>query len=451
MKIERSVSFFLRFASFACLLGYSTIAYLSRQTNSVDLLFFLTVSLVCAVLSFLVVWQYQGRQQEIPFFWILASAIIFRVTGIIGDPFLEDDFYRYLWDGYRMAETGDPYSLAPSWYFASNDIPQQFEQILSAINYPDIATVYGPLSQWVFAAAYQLAPGAVWPLQMVTALSDIGVLLILRSISRSNLLLLYAWCPLLIKEFAFTAHPDALAIFLAMAAFRSQLSGRAAITGTCLALATGVKVFALLLLPFLLLYNKRWQQSLITLLCYLLTMALFSWQFGTLEIWYPQGLRAMAESWLFNSPFYYWLTPVFGFPAIKLIFLVGFSVLFSRYFVVTQRTQSDFPADFRASIRIRGDWIYGIFLLCSPVINPWYFAWVLPFAVLYPTRWAWTASVTLLLSYATATNLVNSGGMEPALDLYSLSPGLLSVEFGLIAFAYLWDWYRPLVREPTTG
>ena len=53
----------------------------------------------------------------------------------------------------------------------------------------------------------------------------------------------------------------------------------------------------------------------------------------------------------------------------------------------------------------RGDWIYGLFLFAAPVINPWYALWLLPFAAIYPSLWAWTASWALFLSYITGLNL----------------------------------------------
>ena len=52
-----------------------------------------------------------------------------------------------------------------------------------------------------------------------------------------------------------------------------------------------------------------------------------------------------------------------------------------------------------------GDRLYGLLLLLSPVVNPWYLLWLLPFAAIRPSPWAWTASVAVLLSYATGLNL----------------------------------------------
>jgi len=157
--------------------------------------------------------------------WLLAFALLFRLLGVLTFPVLEDDFYRYLWDGRMFAQTGSPYGVVPADFFQSINLTERFETILDGINHPDVATIYGPTLQLVFGLSYQLAPGAVWPLQCVFALADVAVLLILLKFvapdSRSHLVCwsLYAWSPLLIKEFATTAHPDVLGALFVVIAF----------------------------------------------------------------------------------------------------------------------------------------------------------------------------------------------------------------------------------------
>ena len=82
----------------------------------------------------------------------------------------------------------------------------------------------------------------------------------------------------------------------------------------------------------------------------------------------------------------------------------------------------------------RGDWIYGGFLALWPVVNAWYLLWLLPFAAIRPSAWAWTASVVVLLSYVTGLNLDNLQ-MEPFGHPFWVRP----VEYGLIALAMLYD------------
>jgi alpha-1,6-mannosyltransferase len=73
-------------------------------------------------------------------------------------------------------------------------------------------------------------------------------------------------------------------------------------------------------------------------------------------------------------------------------------------------------------------------LLCAPVVNAWYLVWLLPFAVIYPSRWAWVASVSVLLSYAVGLNLAGS-----SLGAYELPVWIITLEYGVILLALLID------------
>jgi len=81
----------------------------SQQRGGVSLATLLTV-LAVAWAATLLAWHkadaWPGAASRI-WFW----AIVFRLFGLFGQPVLEDDYFRYLWDGYRMATKADPYSL----------------------------------------------------------------------------------------------------------------------------------------------------------------------------------------------------------------------------------------------------------------------------------------------------------------------------------------------------
>lgn len=422
--------------------SYLAIADLSHRPGAYALPGFLLLSLLIVSLSVSIVFHFQRCNKKISFTYILFTAIAFRLIGCSGYPLFEDDFYRYLWDGFQMATHGDPYSLAPAHYF-DQDVPELFEEILSGINFPNIATVYGPVCQWLFALAYKLSPGAVWPLQAIAALADIGVLCLLRAMTRHNALLLYAWCPLLIKEFAMTAHPDIVAVLFAMIALYASQRAWPLLVGVALALAVATKVFAILLLPFLLLTHRNIRHIASVLSGFLLVMALITWSFGTLDIWVPAGLRAMAESWLFNAPLYALLVVFLPFSWVKAVLLTAF--LAGSLIALIRVNNKAFQQSELPSTQLRGDWLFAGFLLCLPVVNPWYFAWLLPFAVLYPTRWVWCGSLTVLLSY-----WISTGAADPTQGQQWISTTVLLLECGVILIAVAMDVLNPMKREVTS-
>ena len=83
-------------------------------------------------------------------------------------------------------------------------------------------------------------------------LFDLCTIGLLLRLAPARAVLLYAWCPLVVKEIAFTAHPDGVAVCLLLAAVVLAQRDRFRGAAMCLALAVGAKVLALLLVPFVL-------------------------------------------------------------------------------------------------------------------------------------------------------------------------------------------------------
>jgi len=405
----------------------STSAYLymannSRHYGDFELLQLLLLSVFCAGLSFWVWYVHVRQQQEINLIILLSFTALFRIIGGFTFPILEDDFYRYLWDARSTVEFGSPYLAAPADFFIDETLSYRFEHILDGINYPTVETIYGPSCQWLFALAYAISPGEIWPLKALLGIADMGLILLLLRLAQPNSVLLYAWSPLVIKEFVVTAHPDVLGALLIVSSLLLTNRRHWASLGVCMALACGVKIFAVLLLPFLLRFEwKAW-------LSFFVTAALIAQPFGIKEAWFPGGLSAMGSSWLFNAPLYIladvtvgrWVSVL----AVKLALLGAFSIASATYLIIYLKKGRDVVAH----QELRGDLLYFGLFLCAPVFNAWYLVWLLPFAVLRPSIWAWALSITILLSYATGINLSNSG-LEP----YQHWPSIVALEFLPIA------------------
>lgn len=412
----------LIFAGICSALAYSFLAVRTQGFNQPGLLEFLILSVACALLTFIVVGRHHARQIQVSIPIMLAFAVLFRLIGLLGLPIFEDDFFRYLWDGRMLVETGSPYGIAPAEFFGTELLDERFEDILGQINHPHIATVYGPFCQWIFGLAYLISPGNIWPLQLIFALADLAIILMLLKLAKPNWVLLYAWSPLLIKETAFTAHPDVIGAAMVLGAVLLLKRDRWLLAAILLALAAASKVFALILVPFLLgLRIRAW-------LVFSVTALLVALPFGVLMAWKPEGLTAMADSWLFNAPLYFFFWQWLPIGVIKITLMGVFAVLWFAYLA---KTLLGPEPSFRA------DWLFGIFFLCVPVLNAWYLVWLLPFAVIYPTATAWAASVSILLAYGIGLNLPGSG-LEP----YQQPVALLIIEFLIIAAAFVWDIWR---------
>lgn len=372
-------------------------------------------------------WYYYWQSRISPSITlILVFALLFRMIGMTIFPVLEDDFYRYLWDGRALIEYGTPYGVAPSEYFTNDSLDPAFENILSNINNPDIPTIYGPFLAWIFALAYLISPGELWPIKALFVFADAIAILILVSLMFShNLkptsLILYAWSPLILKESIITAHPDIIGVLFMMLALLLTQKKHFYWAAVAIALAVASKVFAIIIAPLLLgLFWRRW--VVFVIVCISVALPL-----GLADAWIPEGLTAMASSWLFNAPLYSLLQPYFSITTIKGILVVIFAMAWLTVFFRKSLKQEP--------LRIKGDILFGLFFLCIPVLNPWYLVWFLPFAVIHPSCWVWVASLSvLLLSYVSGINLDQKNG------LYNHPHLILAAEFGAIAIAAAIDY-----------
>ena len=414
-----------------CALGYAALAVLARQPGEPDLPAFFVLVAWTGLPVFGLHLYFRRCGRPFPVGRLILWAVVFRICGLAGGPFYEDDFYRYLWDAYRFATTGTPYGVAPEEFFVDPGVPELFQRVLDGINYPELPTIYGPTTQLVFLLGYAVQPASVTVLQVILIAVDLlTVALLLRLTSSANVLL-YAWCPLVVKEIAFTAHPDGAGVCLLLVAIVLARNRHWWSAAVCLGLAAGAKTFGLVLAPLVLARARPryWIAFGATLAA---LYAPFALRGGT-DL---ASLQVFAREWEFNSALFGLLAAVAPRFESRLALGLLFAAFWGYYnYVYARRGAHSVP---------RGDWIYGVLLAASPVINPWYLLWLLPFAAVFPSVWAWTASVAILLGYVTGLNL-HDYEMHP----YAQPLWARGLEFGLILVGMGCDLVRRL--RPAIG
>ncbi len=381
-------------SGFLIALVYAGLCWFSNQELPIAFPVFIGFCLSAFTLSLLAAWS-AAIDSSVAFKHLFFWCVIFRAIAIAGEPIYEDDYYRYLWDGQQTVETGNPYLEPPSAAF-DRELEPHWEEILDNINHPNIRTIYGPVNQYLFAVAYWVAPGEVWVLQTMFALFDLMLIAVLSRLARRPWVVLYGFSPLVLKEYSFTAHPDVVSMAALAGATLCWQRHRVYLCAVLLAVAVASKLFAFLLVPLLL--RWQWRAWLIFLTLTVVLHAPF------LDAATIEGLAAMSGDWLFNAPIYFVLLPWFDLSSIKLLLFIGFAALSARYFF--------FSAYWRSHQIPRADWLYLAMLLAIPAFNPWYFGFVLIYAVIYPSWWAWLGSASLLFSYATGLQLT-AGELEP--------------------------------------
>ena len=400
---------------------YAIQALLSRDSSGYDLIQFLTgFAAAAAVVLGYWYWLYRHKISlsfKIVFFW----ACVFRLIGVWGEPILEDDFYRYLLDACLFLTYGSPYGITPESLFVDNSLSPACEAMLSGVNNPHLATIYAPVLQFVFAASYLVSPVNLDVLQLLIVLFDMAVIGMLGRLAPARMVLLYAWCPLVIKEFAFTAHPDVIGVCLLLAAFMARKSGYRLSGAVLMGLACCTKILAVVALPFFLFRQpaRYWLVIIATIVAMYLPFLLKQpkTDLATLVVF--------ATDWLFNAPVFSLLKVMLTDSIARFTSVGVFLLWYSFYFVRYDKTRQ--PTDIP-----RMDWIFGVLFVLSPVLNAWYWVWVLPFAVLWPSLWAWTASVALVLSYVIGLHLPDSNLDDYQVSQLAQTTQLLSIGCALV-------------------
>lgn len=187
----------------------------------------------------------------------LIFAALFRLSIIFSPPYLSDDIYRYIWDGRVQSAWINPYRYIPSDEALAS---LRDEKIYPNINRRDYAhTMYPPVAEGIYLLTTRISESVTWMKATMAGFEAITVWAIIQLLASFGFarqrVLIYAWHPLAIWEFAGSGHVDAIAIAFVALAFLARRRNGEACTGVLLACATLVKIFPVVLFPALF---KRW-------------------------------------------------------------------------------------------------------------------------------------------------------------------------------------------------
>ena len=332
---------------------------------------------------------------------LMARAAMFAST-----PVLEDDSYRYLWDGAVTAHGVDPYKYAPGeaspnpifGETGAVDAPQDLavlktlaaenSEAHSRINYPFVATIYPPLTQAGFALAYIIDPFGLTGWRFILLLSDLATLGLLIALLRAygrrpEWALLYWWNPVVVLHGFGAVHMDLLVLPFLMAALLWARQARPTWAALALAGAAGVKLWPILLFPFVARPLLRKPLHLIAVSAVFLI--------ATLGLLLPQLLHALRPEAGLNAYSSEWLTHAFLFSLLQ----EGVSLFsdtpgsIARFIVAL--SVSALTAGLALRFAEKSDHlpvlittVIAALLFLSPTGYPWYLIWLAPFLCFIP-------------------------------------------------------------------
>jgi hypothetical protein len=396
---------FILFLLFVTLIFYIILGLSGDICSEIEIYWLIVIPLY---LSYALVIFYILRNkllERISFLWFIIFGVLFRIVLIPSEPFLSDDIYRYLWDGKIIASGINPYKFAP----VDIQLLQFRDQIIYPfINFPEIATSYPPVSQFMFLINQWLG-GSVLSWKILLLFVEIILFLVIfRMVQHFKLnkfrILIYFYNPLLIIETYSSGHLEitgVLFFWIAVYLFYKRYDWKSIIF---FAMSIMTKFIPLVSgIPFLL--NKFFRKSaLLMVICSILLLPfMFS---GILPL---PGLFSYINRWEFNGGLYQLVISIMNLLDIKeyqwmdvnfsghletfYFSYAFFYKIFAAVILVAvffdQMNKLRATSSFRSINFIqRGFILTAGFLLLMPTLHPWYLIWIIPFLVFIP-NWSW--------------------------------------------------------------
>lgn len=378
---------------------------------------------------------------------IIAVGVLLRLILLFSNPILEDDYYRYLWDGAVFANGFNPYQYSPTEVISEDskasqslsqlkELSKESGDIIIRINHPYVRTIYPIITQLFFALAYLMKPWSLISWKIILLCMDGLILILLQNILSdlklpSHWIIIYWWNPLLLKEIYNSAHMDVLIFPFLFLSLWSVTHRKFLLSAILLGLSANIKIWPILLFPIMFkpLFKKPLQYfgyAAIVIAPLSVTMLLAQpWQQLSSSAFFNYSTRWELNDSIFRifnwicRQMLQWIdihpghSPILA-RGIVLIIVLG-SVLYLT------RKRNDHPLSLYQSGLI----LTFIIFLVSPTQFPWYALWIIPFLTLQP-HWS------LLM-------------LTPLLSIYYLRYYLLSLNNSFLFDHYLvWIQYVPV-------
>ncbi|MFQ5695573.1 MAG: glycosyltransferase 87 family protein [Terriglobia bacterium] len=358
---------------------------------------------------------------------VLLAAVIFRATLFPLPPTLSHDFYRYLWEGEIQLAGHNPYLSVPADLARAGSHPAEFEKFPGK----EFPTAYAPVTELLFRlTAYLDGPAGFKLLSVGFDLATLLVIVGLLRVRREPPVraLLYAWCPLVVLEFAGSGHNDSLALFGLLLANLLIIRQRVGVSILALAAATMSKWFAAVMAPVFLWRGRWWSFPLFGAagLATLLPYGDAGWNL-------LRGFLVYAEQWRNNESLYGVILAASGQESVATGVAVG--GLGGLGVHCAARGTEPLRASFLLIAAV---------LLLSPSVFPWYVTWLVPFLCFFPQPALLLFTATVLLSYHVLMDYTAAG-------VGRYRGWLVGLEYLPVYALLLRGWWRGRRKAPALG
>ncbi|QMU63855.1 MAG: mannosyltransferase [Flavobacteriaceae bacterium] len=417
-------------------------------------------------ISLLIPFFYFIRKENNHFSFLVAIAILFRLTFLFAIPNLSQDFYRFIWDGRMILEGLNPYISLPQTYIEQRSfpIPQAVELYagmgdLNGSHY----TNYPPVNQLCFlmAAIFSNSSilGAVIVMRLQIILADIGIIYFGKKILEQlhlpvHYIFLYILHPFIIIELTGNLHFEPVMLFFLVWSLHLLLQKKWIWAAVVLGLSVSVKLIPLLFLPLFFqwftttpAYQAQGNKAIniikgflrfisFGMLVIIINMLLFlPFLSSELISSYTNSVGLWFRNFEFNASLYYIAREIGylfrGWNEIAIIgkIMPGIAVIFLAMITFFRNNTS--PQQLITALLLGLTFYY----FTTTTMHPWYLATLVLLSVFTKYRYPIVWSVAIILSYQAYAN-----------DPWKENLWFVGIEYMIVFGMLFWE-LRPLKKQ----
>ena len=345
-------------------------------------------------------------------------------------PFLSSDVFYYLGVGRLDSKyEQNPYYVTIKEFVESGDNSQYLEQdTVLAKGYENdwgsTTVVYGPVWTFICKIVAGISFGNIDVALLLFKLFNMAIhllncYLIYKLTGKKLFVLLYGLNPYMFIEGIANVHNDIYVVTCILTALYFLLKKKNIIVSIVfLALATAIKYFAILLLPFMIIYYFRDKKPLERLKkCFVYGM-LFVFIVAITYLLYLQDIQVLSgiltQQEKFTKNFYIILMEYFDIPNlvsnVNRVFLISFIII---YFFTCLTLLYKKQIKFREEMRKTECFLVAFLFLLITNFQPWYIMWLFPLMMWQKKKMIlFVVQIALISQFANSVFLINGEGWK---------------------------------------
>ncbi len=346
------------------------------------------------IFIFLCIYIFKINLPQNQIYLLVICGVILRIGVLFVQPTGSDDYTRYVWDGKVLAYGINPYQYAPADEELLN---LHSENLPRLVKFPEIKTVYPPLSVTLFYIGYLIGGESFWGIKILLLffelLTFLGLFLILKELKlpQKNILI-YVLAPLPIFHLFIDAHVDGFGLTLFIFSILFYLKKKKILSSVFIGLSICIKPLGLILFPIIFLLENGIKAKIkiiiIPLVVCLIIYLPFAFSVNVFE-----ALINYTANWTFNG-FAFEILNSFLSDNQKARLICG--ILFLLVYIPIIFSHKNFLSKIYLTVFL--------LFIFSPIVHPWYVIWL---AVLLPFIPQWSGILYTTLISLTVFTILN--------------------------------------------